>query len=68
VEREIVGFHDDGRGGWVAELACGHQRHVRHDPPFRLAPWILDEEGRRGRIGQTIDCGRCDQEGDESAP
>lgn len=58
--RKIVGFHRDERGDWVAELACGHQRHVRHKPPFQLAPWVVDEDGRRERIGTLIDCGRCD--------
>src|SRR5204862_843380 len=32
VERAIVGYHQDEHGDWVAELACGHQRHVRHRP------------------------------------
>jgi hypothetical protein len=26
--------HLDARGEWVAELTCGHQQHVRHQPPF----------------------------------
>jgi hypothetical protein len=61
VQRVIVGFHQDDRGDWVAELDCGHQRHVRHEPPFQLAPWVVDAEGRRQRLGATIECGLCDQ-------
>jgi hypothetical protein len=68
VQRAIVGFHRDEDGIWVAELACGHQRHVRHQPPFQLRPWVLDDEGRRRRLGTPIDCGLCDQEVPPSAP
>jgi tellurite methyltransferase len=60
VQRAIVGYHQDEHGDWVAELACGHRRHVRHDPPFQLRPWVLDEQGREGRLGTEIDCGLCD--------
>jgi Protein of unknown function (DUF3565) len=62
VQQLIVGFHQDERGGWVAELACGHQRHVRHQPPFHLASWVLDEEGRQQRLGTPLECGICDRE------
>jgi tellurite methyltransferase len=61
VERAIVGFSVDEAGDWVASLSCGHRRHVRHQPPFREAPWVMDEAGRASRIGARIDCGRCDQ-------
>jgi hypothetical protein len=62
VQRSVVGFHQDEEGAWVAELACGHRRHVRHQPPFQLRPWVLDAEGRRRRLGTPLDCGLCDQE------
>jgi hypothetical protein len=61
VQRAIVGYHQDEKGDWVAELACGHQRHVRHQPPFQLRPWVLDPEGRQARLGEPLDCGLCDQ-------
>jgi hypothetical protein len=68
VQRAIVGFHQDAGGDWVAELACGHERHVRHRPPFFPAPWVLVAEARRERLGTPLDCGRCDQEqGGEAA-
>ena len=66
VERAIVGYHQDEQGDWIAELACGHQRHVRHRPPFEVRPWILDADSRRERLGTPIDCGLCEQ-GGESA-
>jgi hypothetical protein len=59
VERAIVGYHQDEQGHWVAELACGHRRHVRHRPPFELRPWVLTAEGRQGRLGTYLDCGLC---------
>jgi hypothetical protein len=62
VQRRIVGFHEDARGEWVAELECGHERHVRHRPPFEQRPWVLDAERRRARLGSSIDCGLCEQQ------
>jgi tellurite resistance-related uncharacterized protein len=45
----------------VADLSCLHRQHVRHNPPFRLAPWVLDEAGRASRIGADLDCPLCDR-------
>ena len=59
VERAIVGYHRDEHGDWVAELACGHQQHVRHQPPFQLRPWVVEREGRRGRLGTPLECRLC---------
>jgi Protein of unknown function (DUF3565) len=56
VKQAIAGFHQDEQGHWVAELACGHNQHVRHDPPWQLRPWVLTEEGRRTRLGETLNC------------
>ena len=61
MERLIVGFHADDAGEWVAELACRHSQHVRHRPPFRLAPWVLDHHERNARIGTPLDCPLCDR-------
>jgi hypothetical protein len=61
VDQPIVAFRQDEAGTWVAELACGHTQHIRHNPPFRLAPWVLDDEERNARIGADIECGLCDQ-------
>ena len=67
MKRAIVGFHQDEVGDWVAELACGHNRHVRHNPPWMSRPWVTTEEGRRGFLGKQINCGACDQESGGSA-
>lgn len=45
----------------MAELACLHGQHVRHNPPFRLAPWVVDNDQRAARIGSTLDCPLCDR-------
>ena len=61
VERSIVGFVQDEVGDWVAQLDCLHRQHVRHNPPFRSAPWVLNDEERAQRVGATLDCPLCDR-------
>ena len=61
LQRRIVGFHQDEEGHWVAELECGHQQHVRHDPPWQVRPWVTSEEGRRSRLQTTLECRKCDE-------
>ncbi|MDX2168447.1 MAG: DUF3565 domain-containing protein [Deltaproteobacteria bacterium] len=60
MQRPIIGFHTDRAGDWVAELDCGHGQHVRHTPPFMERPWVTSAGGRESRIGQSLDCVRCD--------
>lgn len=62
MRRAMVGFHLDEEGHWVAELECGHGQHVRHQPPMVWRPWVRTEAGRASRLGQTLDCVRCDRE------
>lgn len=57
--RAITGFHQDDDGQWVAELACGHAQHVRHDPPLASRPWVLDAASRTAHVGTTLPCMRC---------
>jgi hypothetical protein len=61
MDQPIVGFHLDEHGDWVAELACGHDQHVRHDPPWTNRPWTQTPEGRAGVLGRTLPCRKCDQ-------
>jgi hypothetical protein len=63
MKQPITGFHLDGENHWVADLACGHRQHMRHDPPWMERPWILTEEGRRSRLGIELECKRCDEAG-----
>ncbi len=61
MERIIIGFHLDEENHWVAELDCGHNQHVRHDPPLTNRPWVLTENGRKSRLGLTLNCLLCDE-------
>ena len=61
MNRAIAAFHEDEHSEWVAELACGHRRHTRHDPPFSDRPWVLTPEGRGSQIGVELDCVQCDR-------
>lgn len=59
--RAITGYHLDDIGDWVAELACGHNQHVRHRPPFQLREWVLEAAGRAERLGTLLPCTLCDR-------
>lgn len=60
MQQPITGFHLDEHDDWVAELACGHFQHVRHNPPWTMRPWVLTEEGRAGALGWRLECKKCD--------
>jgi hypothetical protein len=34
IPRKILAFRIDENRDWVAELGCGHQQHVPHNPPW----------------------------------
>jgi len=57
--QKIIGFHQDEAHDWVAELACGHQQHVRHKPPWQNRPWVVSEKGRQSKLGQELFCPDC---------
>ena len=61
MQRAITGFHLDAESHWVAELDCGHNQHVRHDPPWQVRPWVTTQSGRDGFLGTMLDCVRCDR-------
>jgi tellurite methyltransferase len=58
-ESPISGFHQDGEGHWVADLACGHTQHVRHRPPQETRLWVTTEEGRLEHVGVALPCPFC---------
>lgn len=60
MHRNIIGFHQDEEGHWVAELDCGHNQHVRHDPPWINRPWVTSPEGRSRMLGRPLACKKCD--------
>ena len=59
-ERRIVGFHLDELNDWVAQLECGHNQHVRHNPPWINRPWVTTPEGRAQAVGHLLSCIKCD--------
>jgi len=61
MKQPITGYHKDEKGDWVAELACGHTQHVRHNPPWQLRPWVTTEEGRQSYLGYQLDCKKCER-------
>lgn len=60
MKQKIIGFHLDEEGHWVADLACGHGQHVRHNPPLITRPWVTTEAGRFGHLGTELNCKKCD--------
>lgn len=62
IKSAIVGYHQDEFDDWVAELACGHCQHVRHNPPFINRPWVVNEASRQQMLGFQLVCKKC-QEG-----
>ncbi len=43
--RTITGFRLDEEGDWVADLACLHSQHMRHNPPM-VSPALGAGSGR----------------------
>ena len=62
MQQAIIGFVLDDEQHWVAKLACGHNQHVRHTPPWQNRPWVLTEDGRKEKLGVILECKLCDNE------
>ena len=62
MQQAIIGFHLDDEQHYVAELACGHNQHVRHNPPWQNRPWVMTEEGRKEKLGVMLECKLCNAE------
>lgn len=60
MKKRITGFHLDEEQHWVAELECGHNQHVRHNPPWTNRPWVITPEGRARTLGMELNCKKCD--------
>ncbi len=61
MNQPIVGYHEDEEGDWVADLACGHGQHVRHQPPFMNRSWVITTEGRNQHLGTLLNCKKCEE-------
>jgi hypothetical protein len=57
--RKIVDYHLDECFDWVADLECGHQLHVRHNPPWTIRHWVTTPQGRWEHVGQELLCSVC---------
>ncbi|WP_349255317.1 DUF3565 domain-containing protein [Spectribacter hydrogenooxidans] len=45
----MVDYHRGEERHWVAELACGHNQHVRQNLPWAQRPWVTTAAVRAGR-------------------
>lgn len=61
MNQAITGYHKDAEGHWVAQLACVHNQHVRHDPPWMNRAWVITPEGRQSMLGHVLQCVKCDE-------
>jgi hypothetical protein len=57
--KKIVDFHLDECSDWIAELECGHQQHVRHNPPWTHRHWVTTPQGRFEHLGFELRCLFC---------
>ncbi len=57
----ITGYHQDDEHHWVAQLACGHNQHLRHTPPWVSRPWVITPAGREQHLGSQLHCKKCEQ-------
>ena len=61
MKQAIVGYHEDEENHWVARLKCGHNQHVRHNPPWMVRQWVTTPAGREEKLGVLLNCVKCDQ-------
>ncbi len=61
MKQKITAYHQDQEMDWVAELACGHYQHVRHNPPWFNRPWVISVQGRQKMLGWELECKKCDR-------
>lgn len=61
VPRTILGWRREAADTVVSTLDCGHDRHVRHQPPLSSHAWVLDDAACDARVGASIECLRCGQ-------
>ncbi|NRA85613.1 MAG: DUF3565 domain-containing protein [Gammaproteobacteria bacterium] len=60
MKQPIVGYHKDDEDHWVARLLCGHNQHVRHNPPWMIRTWVTSLQGREKMLGHQLNCLKCD--------
>ena len=60
MKQAISGYHRDEDDHWVAELCCGHNQHLRHNPPLVSRLWVTSQAGRDSMLGYELNCVKCD--------
>ena len=61
MKQPIIGYHKDEEGHWVSQLACGHNQHVRHDPPWTIREWVTSAAGRERMLDHPLECKKCEE-------
>jgi len=61
MQQLITGYHTEEEGDRVAQLACGHNQHVRHRPPLIERAWVTTAGGRASMLGAALDCVKCEE-------
>jgi len=61
MKQPIVGYFVDDENDWVAKLSCGHNQHVRHNPPWTVRQWVVTEQGRTEKLGMKLNCVKCEK-------
>lgn len=61
MKQTIIAYHKDEENHWVAQLSCGHNQHVRHNPPWTSRPWVETQGGRDAMLGYALNCVICDE-------
>lgn len=60
MQQPIQDYCLDDEQHWVARLACGHNQHVRHQPPWVNRQWVTTASGREQMKGTLLNCKKCD--------
>jgi|SRR5271163_717265 len=56
---KIADYHLDDCFEWIADLECGHQQLVRHNPPWTNRHWVTTPQGRFEHLGFELRCLAC---------
>jgi Protein of unknown function (DUF3565) len=56
IRRKIIDYHLDEASDWIADLECGHQQHVRHNPPWTNRHWVTTPQGQLDHTGHALLC------------
>ncbi len=60
MERSITSFHLNRFREWVADLDCGHEIRMLHNPPYLSCSWVATAKGRQSHIGDIQECVNCE--------